>query len=317
MRIVHAGNDITQIVTSIRWSGDYKQAARVLEFGVVVHPHDPYLPKVTIGMGDMVYLFDDANNELFQGYVFFKEKSINNNEMTVTAYDGLIYLLKSKGTYNFKNMTPQAITQKICSDFGIPVGILASGSPLNRIFDAETIYNIIMTAYTIESKKSGRFFMPRMENGRLNIIEKGKTVATYQLDGETSIINSTYSESMENSINRVKIYDENNNYVGEVMLDGIPGVLQDIYKAEKGLNPIIAAKSMLKGFERTAEIEALGNVDCITGNAVKIKEPYTGLVGLFYIDNDEHTFNNGQHMMRLGLSFQNIMDEQEGGTDEG
>ena len=70
---------------------------------------------------------------------------------------------------------------------------------------------------------------------------------------------------------------------------------------------------MLQGIEKTAEIEGLGNIECITGNAVKIKEPYTGLTGLFYINNDEHTWRDGQHTMSLGLSFKNIMDSQEGG----
>ena len=118
---------------------------------------------------------------------------------------------------------------------------------------------------------------------------------------------------MENAINVVKIYDENGNYKGQVTLDGIPGILQDIYKAEKGHDMQSRARGMLKDIERTAEIEAIGDVECITGNAVVIKEPYTGLSGLFYIDNDEHTFSNGQHTMRLGLSFKNMMDRQEGG----
>lgn len=313
MKVICSGKDITEIVASITWSGDYKQAARKLEFGIAVHPHDAYLPRITLKMGDMVALIDDKGKELFQGYVFYKEKSINGNEMQVTAYDGLIYLLKSKGTYNFKNMTPQAITSKVCGDFGIPVGNLASGSPLNRLFDTETIYNIIMTAYTIESNKSGKLYMPRMEKGKLNVIEKGGKITKFVLDPKTTIINSTYSESMENAINVVKIYDENGNYKGQVTLDGIPGILQDVYKTEKGQDAQVQARGMLRGIERTAEIEAIGDVECITGNAVIIKEPYTGLNGLFYIDNDEHTFANGQHTMRLGLSFKNMMDAQKGG----
>lgn len=313
MRLYCSGKDITEITTSIRWSGDYKQAARMIDFSMAASPHDPYLPKVTIEMGDMAVLIDEDGEEIFQGYVFTKEKSINSNEMSITAYDGLIYLLKSKGTYNFKIMTPNAITSKVCWDFGIPLGSIAKGNPLNRLFDAETIYNIIMTAYTIESKKSGKLYMPRMDKGRLNIIEKGSTITKFVLDPKTTIIDSTYSESMENSINRVKIYDKNNKYIGEVKLDGIPGILQDIYKVEKGVNHMTAAKSLLKGIEQTAEIEAIGDVECITGNSVVIKEPYTGLSGLFYIDNDEHTFANRQHTMRLGLSFKNIMDEQDGG----
>ena len=155
--------------------------------------------------------------------------------------------------------------------------------------------------------------MPRMDKGKLNVIEKGSTITKFVLDAKTTIINSTYSESIENSINKVKMYDENGKYIGEVTLNGIPGILQDIYKKEKGHDAQSRAKGMLRGVERTAEVEAIGDVECITGNAVVIKEPYTGLSGLFYIDNDEHTFSNGQHTMSLGLAYKNMMDTQEGG----
>lgn len=313
MRIVHKGKDISELVSSIIWSGDYSQAARSLEFNIVVSAHDEYLPKVTLKMGDLIKLIDKRDKELFQGYVFYKEKSISSNGMSITCYDGLIYLLKSKGTYNFKNMTPDAITKKVCQDFNIAIGSLEAGAPLNRLFDAETIYNIIMTSYTIESNKLGKLFMPRMEKGKLNVIEKGSKVTKFVLDPKTTIIDSTYSESMEEAINRVKIYDENGKEMGEVRLENIPGILQDIYKKEKGQDAKSRAKGLLKDIEKTAEIEAIGDIECIAGNAVMIKETYTGLSGLFFIDSDEHEFSNGQHIMRLGLAFKNMMDNQEGG----
>jgi len=313
MRVYWKSKDITEIVTSTTWSGDYKQAARSIEFGVAVHPHDAYLPRITIMMGDTVRVTDDNGREIFQGFVFDKKKSINSNEMRVIVYDGLIFLLKSKGTYNFKNMTPQAITAKVCKDFGVPTGSLAAGSPLNRIFNVEYIYNIIMTAYTIESNKTGKLFMPRMRGGALDVIIKGSTVTKFVLDANTTIIDSTYGESIEDAINRVKMFNENGKEIGMITLGGIPGIMQDIYVKEKKHNAQAQARGMLKGMERTAEIEALGDFECIAGNAVIIREPYTGLDGLFYIDTDEHTFSNGQHTMRLGLAFKNMMDAQEGG----
>lgn len=315
MKIIHKTTDITELVSTATWSGDKSQAARVLEFEMISSPTDKNIPHINFKMGDMVLLRDKNNKEMFRGYVFGKEKSINNDTMSITAYDGLIYLLKSKGTYNFKNMTPGGITRRLCRDFGIPEGNIINGSPISRIFDAESIYNIIMTAYTLESARTGKQYMPIMDKGKLSVIEKGKKVAKYELDTKTSITDATYGESMENSINRVKMYDEDNKYLGEVKLDGVPGILQDVYKKAEGENAREMAKAMLKGIERTASLEALGDFDCITGNAVVIKEPYTGLSGLFYIDSDEHIFENGQHMMRLGLAFENIMDRQEGGEE--
>ena len=315
MKLIHKGKDITEIVTNLTWSGDYTQASRTLDFGIAVSSNDYYLPTVSLMMGDSIRLLDDKDKEVWQGYVFSKEKSINNSEMSVTCYDGLIYLLKSKGTYNFKNMTPDAITRKVASDFGIPVGKLEGGSNLSRIFDAETIYNIVMTAYTIESGKSKKLYMPKMIEGKLNVILKGNHTAKFVLDSKTTIVDSSYGESMEDSINKVKIYDKEGNPKGEVNLSGIAGTLQEVYKEEEGVDIQEGAKSLLRDIEKTASIEALGDYECITGNAVIIKEPFTGLNGLFYIDNDTHTFENGQHMMSLGLSFKNIMDFQESGED--
>ena len=166
MKVMHKDKDITQLISNYTWSGDYKQAARTLEFGVAVSPHDYYLPKHYIALGDMIKLLDDKDKELFQGYVFTKEKSISGTTMSVTTYDGLIYLLKSKGTYNFKNMSPEQITKKVCGDFGISVGNLAStGIILNSISDGESIYSIIMTSYTLASKRNGKKYIPRMING--------------------------------------------------------------------------------------------------------------------------------------------------------
>lgn len=316
MKIIHKTTDITQLVEKTTWSGDFQQVARKLQMDIVSSPVDKNIPKVYFKMGDMVLLRDNKDKEFFRGYVFAKDKNINDDTMSITVYDELIYLLKSKGTYNFKSSTPGAITRKMCRDFGIAEGNIINGSAIKRIFDAESIYNIIMTAYTLESGRTGRKYMPKMEKGRLNIVEKGKRVAKYELDTYSSITSASYGESIENSINRVKMYDEDNKYLGQVSLSGVPGVLQDVYKKAKGENAQQMAKQMLKGVEKTASIEALGDFECVTGNAVVIREPYTGLNGLFYIDNDTHTFENGQHIMQLGLSFQNIMDEQDGGDKD-
>lgn len=316
MRIIHKNTDITELIESTTWSGDDKQVARVLNLSVVTSAEDKNIPSITFKMGDVIFLRDDKGNEYFRGFIFNKDKSTSNKTMSVTAYDGLIYLLKSKGTYNFKNVTPGAITKRLCKEFGIAEGNIINGSPIKRIFDGESIYNIIMTAYTLESSKTRKKYMPKMDKGRLNIVEKGRTVAKYVLDPASSILNANYGESIENSINRVKMYDEDNKYLGEVKLSGVPGVLQDVYKKAKGENARQIANSMLQGVERTANIEAIGDFQCVTGNAVVVKEPHTGLNGLFYIVNDSHQFEGGQHTMSLGLAFENIMDEQTGGETD-
>jgi len=41
------------------------------------------------------------------------------------------------------------------------------------------------------------------------------------------------------------------------------------------------ANSMLKNVERKVTVTNFGNIRCITGNAVIVQEPYTGLYGCF------------------------------------
>jgi hypothetical protein len=269
----------------------------------------------------MVKFFTADGVERFRGYVFFKEKSSSGTEMRVTAYDGGVYLLKSKMTFNFKNMTPAQITQKVCQEVGITTGELANpGIPVSFIADSQSLYDIIMTAYNHASRVSGINYISIMRDGNLSVIQKGKTVAKYTIASEVGpdtvlISESAYSESIEGMVNRVKIYDDEQNEIGVVEnADWIKhyGVLQDAYTQETDKNPQTVAKNMLRGVDQRASVQGIGNIECITGRAVTVKEPYTGLNGLFYIDSDEHIFEDGQHMMSLELNFKNMMDAKEG-----
>lgn len=312
-RVVLANKNITQLCASIKWSGDKSQAARKLELGIAVSPTDANLPVVSMSMGNMVLLYDDTGNELFRGYIFSRDKSNSNAEMDVMAYDGLVYLLKSKGTYNFKKLTAEAIAQKLASDFGIPAGSLAAtGIPLSFVADSQSIYDILMQAYSGAGAQNGKTYLPIMDGGKLNVIEKGAYTASCVLSDGANVTDSDYEESIEDMVDRVRIYDENSNPVGTVQNDAwvkAYGVLQDTYSKENGVYAATAAKSKLVGISQTASVTAYpGNTACITGAAVCLQEPFTGLSGLFYIDTDTHTWENGQYSMELVVDMQNLMD---------
>lgn len=320
MRVLLIDNDgqkdISQLVTSITWSGEYKQVARILEVVIAVSPHDSHLPRQYIALGSMLKLQDDEGVELFQGYVFTKQKSYQGNEMLVTAYDGLIYLTKSQMSYNFQNMTPEAVTKKVCSDLGVPPGNLAAtGINLSYIAQGKTGYEIIIAAYTQASRQNGKKYILQMNQGKVDVIEKGSVIARYVLDNTMNLTDSTYSETLENMVNRVVIVDTTGTPVGKVenteWMQSY-GLIQSIYQKEQGKDPNTIANSLLQGVERKAGVEALGNTECITGRAIQIKEPYTGLTGLFYIDADTHTWKEGNYQMNLTVAWQNMMDEKEG-----
>src|SRR5699024_6882594 len=59
-----------------------------------------------------------------------------------------------------------------------------------------------------------------------------------------------------------------------------------------------------------------GDWSLVTGNAVIIKESFTGLNGKFFIVGDTHKIENGVHRVDLELAFKNIMEEKTSGSDE-
>ena len=203
----------------------------------------------------------------------------------------------------------------LCNDFEIPIGSFAkTGIKQSFLANRKAIYNILATAYTTASKKTGKKYMPRIKDGKLDVIEIGELVAGFKISDDTNIIDSGYTESIENMVNRVRIYNEKNEQVGVIEnAEWIKkyGVLQETYVKQKGKDAQLEAKALLTDIEKTINVEVLGNIQCVTGNAVKVKDTATGLTGMFYIDSDTHTWSNGQHIMKLKLNFKNIMDEKE------
>ncbi|UWG96395.1 hypothetical protein LPY66_16060 [Dehalobacter sp. DCM] len=301
--------DITQLVQRIGWSGDEKQAARKLDVEVLSST-DPNIPKVNFSPGNMLSLSEDNGKELFSGVIFYQERSRSSNTLHVTAYDGLIYLLKSKGTYNFKKTTAEAIAAKIAGDFGVSVGELKkTGIVQNLLVNAQSPYESITEAYAAAGKQTGKKYTVRMQNGRLYVLEKGTVTASLVLGSHLNMIGATYSESIENMINRVRIYNDNGDSLGKVEnTDWLRryGVLQAVYQKEQYKDPKNVAKNMLNGLERNGNISVLGNSDCISGTSVRIQEPVTGMNGLFEIGTDCHTWHEGHYTMDLGLKFTDV-----------
>lgn len=314
--------NINRYVSTITWSGSATQAARMLEFSLINANYDTGICPPNIKLGDTIRLFDDEKTILFYGIVTARERASNTETITYTAYDSLNYLLKSNWTHKFKNTTPEKITKLVCEDLQIKTGEIAvTNVPIKKmIVEGESYYNIIMKAYTKAFKVNKQKYMLRMNGDKLCVVKKGALVSEFRLEEKKNITASSYSENLDSMINKVKIYNQKGKQVGEVKKENWIhryGIFQEVYTKEKGTDAKKVANNLLNGIEKSASIEALGDTTCISGNAVKIKDASTGLIGKFWIESDSHTWENGVHMMSLELAFQNLMetmDEDENGT---
>lgn len=314
MRVVHKGNDITQYISSITWSGSRAEVARKLELAVVNAPLDKNITPPVIGLADPIYLFDEKNTELFRGFITDREASSGTGTVSYTAYDLLFYTLKSNATYNFSGKTAETITKMVCNDLQIPVGSLAStGLSQKLIVQNKSIYEIIMMAYTQAYQKNGKKYHVVARKGLLNVEEMGKKSCEIEFTEDTNITSSNYKESLQNMVNKVKIYDGKGNPAGVVQSgDTKYGIFQQVYTKEEGKDANTTAKSMLKGVEKTFTLECLNYNGAVTGSGATIRDTSTGLKGLVWIDSDVHTWQNGVATMQLTVTLKQMMDTKEG-----
>lgn len=312
MVIKHKDKDLSKLVGKITWSGSRLQVARRLVFEYVQDIRDTNLPNYPINIGETVQGYDENKTLLFQGNVFDVEKDMQSSKVTITAYDNLFILCKSKTTRKFVDMTPEAITAAICAEMGVKTGnILAAGINVSFIASRKSGYQIIMMAYTEAAKTTGKKYHPVMNGDALDIIEKGTVIEDYEADDLKNIENSRYKESIEEMVNQIMITDEQGNVTGYKTNDEWIkkySMIQDVYKSSPKENTEENVAAMLKGPERSGSMDLLGDYRVKAPYSIKVKESL--FPAQFWIKSDSHTFENGMHFMKVEAEFENLVNEE-------
>ena len=239
------------------------------------------------------------------------------------AYDHAQKLVNIKVNYNFKNKTAQQITTQMLNDYskyGLKKGtIVSDGVKWSKIFIGVSMYDTIMSAYTNAHASNGKEYMCYAKEGKIYTALKGSIKLKVQFKEKENIISTTYKSSIENVVNKVLIVDDKGNKVGETgnsKSQELYGLFQEVIKQEEGKDSNAEAKKLLKDRERSASLDGYGDSTCITGYGVTITDSATGLTGLFYIDTDSHTWENGHYKIQLNLNYKNLMNEVTAGEDE-
>ena len=293
------------MVSEITWSGSQDEVARKLELEFLYPLHDHYAPKVYPNIGEELFLYDDKDLELFRGRVFYNERLGEQGTIQVIAYDDAIRLAKSKCTYNFKGKIAEAITKIVCNDLGVEIGQLApTGIPQKMLCNSMGIYEIISKAYDGASKQNKKKYSIEMRQGKLCVDEVGKEVVVTPISSEINILESSYSENAEEVVNRVKIYDEKDQYIGvleDKELIDLVGIFQDVYTKEQDKQAGTVASNMLRGKEQSIELTTLGDTSYVSGKLVNIEDSATKQLGLFFIVSDSHSWSGGQYRTNLDI----------------
>ena len=229
--------DITNLIQKVTWSGDYKQAARKLEFSILSNQYDKSIPSVDIKEGYMAY-FSEGKKELFRGFIYSIKKTTNEN-IEYMAYDHAQKLVNIKVNYNFKSQTAKQITEQILKDYekyGLKKGtILDDNVPYSKVFIGVSMYDTIMSAYTNAHNENKKEYMCFSKEGKIYTTLKGDVKLKIQFKEKENIISSSYKSSIENIVNKVIIVDDAGNKIGEKRNDKsieLYGLFQEVIKAE-------------------------------------------------------------------------------------
>ena len=318
-------DDLSRLtVGRITWEGSRLQVARKLTFSYVQDTRDPNLPNYVINCGETVYGYDEDGNLRFQGNVYSIEKDVQQSTVTVTAYDNLFILCRSK-TRKFTDMLAEDIAKAVCSELGIKAGKLAeTGKKVSFIAQEKTGYQIIMIAYTdaakqINAHKENKddpdvLFHPIMRGDELDVIKKGELIEGLAADQYVNIENSQYKESIEDMVNSIMITDQQGNVTGYQTEDEWIqkySMVQDVYKTNPNDNAQEAINKLFHGPDRSGILQMTGSYAAKSSYSIQIRDILTELCGKFWIKSDTHTFENGIHEMRLEIEFENLMNKEE------
>lgn len=319
--------NITNLCSSVEASGSKSNVARQLDITMVYGIYNKNVPKIMLSTGEVVKAFLDGV-EIFRG-IIMNQTLKTDNTINITCFDYCWYLTQSKVTFNFKNTTADKATRDILTrlDKDVQIGYLyPSNVVVNRLIAQKSAYDSIMELYTEVSKQYNVKFYLFAGTNTINVSTIGGQTANTiikpctninKLDG--NLISLEYKEDMSNMINRIEIYDSNNNWIDTVIDPesnvNFYGVIQDNYVQEADKDYRIVATNKLHGIDKDVTVEVLGNFEYFTGKAVKVQIPFLEYLKdvTMYVVGDSHTWdiNTGKYKTTLNLSYNITMDEKE------
>ena len=310
--------NITPCISKISWEGDIKQSGRKINFMAINPRVSKSIPDYPLKNGVKVLFYDDENSSeaLFEGIIKHLSYNSSNESVEVAAYD-IGSMLARHMSFNARNYSLKKVVETVCKTYDLKVGKIDDGAhEISKLFSGTTGYDAIMSGYTDLSKTNKKKYMIAVTKNAINVIEKGIHTLEISFEEDKNLINSTYTEGIENVVNRLITVDESGNKISvkdNKDLINLYGVMQDVITQKDKEDTSKDLKKDSEGFvlpDKSCDLEGFGDINSITGNKVEVKDSISGLTGVFYIDSDTHTWENGAHKVKLKLNFENIMDER-------
>ncbi|MCJ0225599.1 cell wall hydrolase, partial [Clostridioides difficile] len=183
-----------------------------------------------------------------------RSKDSSNNSISFVSKDMGFLLTQSEVSYNFKDKLVEDIAKQVFNDNKLAIGnIPKTNVKYTKMFIGVTGYDTIMSAYTEASKTTKKKYMIEANLDKFNVIEKGIVTLNVMFEEGSNLINTSFSESMENVKNKVLVVDQYGNKISEKVNDEIfkdvGVIMQKVIQQQE--NSTVDIESEFKGIEQT------------------------------------------------------------------
>lgn len=304
--------DMTNLVQSVRWSGRKGSSARTITVAMI--DDDGYRHArsgIDVADGNQcVFLVD--GKERFRG-ILMNQNQGDNKQLKFKAYDNGIYLANNKDTFVYKNKTADQVFSDVCSRFGIPTGEIAKCSyKIPELTKSKTTgQDAVLDALSLDYKATGTRHFISSDKGKLSLFQRKDQVISFVVDGDANLYGYSYTKSIESIKTRVKMISKEGTTLAEKSNSSLEqkiGIFQEIQQPEESLTKaqvkdlVGSVLDTLDDPEETLMLNILGDPDVISGKAILVKIPHLDISRAYYVDSDDHTFEDNMHTMSLTLT---------------
>ncbi len=291
---------ILTVLKGLNWSGAKDMGCRTLNFSFLYNPLVKDIPKYKAKVGDKVEWIEGGKT-LFLGYIETLPYNTDDDTVSLTCQDLLARVMRSKFVGRMRGTLNQ-LANNICGSFGIKNGINGDNPHVHNIVSTGdlTYYDILNTALKTMFER----FTLYMDGDTLKLAEHN-SVATFEIG--KNIRSSSFSQSISDMVTRVLIIDNDGHLLNAVEdTENLQkfGIFQEVYNYNKDCkNNLAEARKLLKGVSNEGSIVVNNNNECISGRFITVQEPVNGFEGVFEIQSDNHTINNGDKYMELEIKY--------------
>ena len=304
--------DMTNLVKSVRWSGRKGSSARTITVAMI--DDDGYRHArsgIDVADGNQcVFLVD--GKERFRG-ILMNQNQGDNKQLKFKAYDNGIYLANNKDTFVYKNKTADQVFSDVCSRFGIPTAEVAKCSYKIPEFTKSktTGQDAVLDALSLDYKATGTRHFISSDKGKLSLLQRKDQVISFVVDGDANLYGYSYTKSIESIKTRVKMISKEGTTLAEKSNSSLEqkiGIFQEIQQPDESLTKaqvkdlVGSVLDTLDDPEETLTLNILGDPDVISGKAILVKIPHLDISRAYYVDSDDHTFEDNMHTMSLTLT---------------